>query len=106
MIARSWRGFATPKNADAYVHHLRKDVVPVLEDIPGYQGIQILRRDTGNGDVEFLVLTTWTSMDAIRRFAGEEPEIAVVAPEARALLARWDERVHHYEVMAQGSGGQ
>ena len=106
MIARSWRGFASHENANAYVQHLYDDVVPVLGDIPGYQGIQILRRDTDDGEVEFIVWTTWTSMEAIRQFAGEEPEVAVVAPAARALLARWNERVHHYEVEAPGSGGQ
>jgi heme-degrading monooxygenase HmoA len=102
MIARTWRGFATHKTADAYVHHLRQDVCPVLENIPGYQGIQILRRDGGDDEVEFIVLTTWTSMDAIRGFAGEQAESAVVAPAARGLLTRWDERVHHYEVLGSG----
>ncbi len=108
MIVRSWRGFAHHRSAAAYVQHLREDVLPVLDDIPGYQGIQILRRDAspGTGDagdedeveVEFVVLTTWTSMDAIRRFAGDQPEVAVVAAAAKAVLSRWDERVRHYQV--------
>ncbi|MHC4515932.1 MAG: antibiotic biosynthesis monooxygenase [Planctomycetota bacterium] len=97
MIVRSWQGFAPRENADPYVQHLRADVFPVLDDIPGYQGIQILRRDA-NDEVEFVVLTTWASMDAIRRFTGDQPEVAVVAAVARALLSHWDEEVHHYDV--------
>ncbi len=110
MIVRSWRGFAAHNNADACLQHLREDVLPVLDDIPGYQGVQILRRDVAGGDkesgdeVEFIVLTTWASMDAIRKFAGDQPEVAVVAATAQALLSRWDQRVHHYRVI--GSGGQ
>ena len=39
-------------------------------------------------------------MDAIRAFAGDQPELAVVEPEARATLVRFDSTVHHYEVLA------
>jgi len=105
MIVRSWQGFAADKNADAYVQHLRKDVLSVLDGIPGYQGIQILRRAVGD-EVGFVVLTTWASMDAIRRFAGDRPEVAVVAPTARAVLSRWDEEVHHYEVVDSHDSGK
>lgn len=41
-------------------------------------------------------------MDAIRQFAGDEPEVAVVAPTARDVLSRWDERVDHYQVVDSG----
>jgi hypothetical protein len=51
-------------------------------------------------EVEFLVLTLWESMEAIRGFAGEQPEVAVVEPEARAALVRFDSTVTHYEVLA------
>ena len=34
---------------------------------------------------------------SIRSFAGEDVELAHVAPEARALLTRWDDRVRHYK---------
>jgi hypothetical protein len=41
------------------------------------------------------------SLDAVRAFAGEEYEVAVVPPKARALLSRFDERSQHYEVKAE-----
>jgi hypothetical protein len=40
------------------------------------------------------------SLDAVRGFAGEDYEAAVVPPQARALLSRFDERSQHYEVRA------
>jgi len=52
-----------------------------------------------NGAVEFVVLTLWDSMDAVRKFAGANPEKAVVAPDAQAVLSSFDEFVSHYEVV-------
>ena len=104
MIARTWHGHADEDRADAYVDHLRRSVVPALSTIDGYRGIFLLRRETDDG-VEFGVLTLWDSMDAIRRFAGETPEIAVVAPDAKAVLTRFDAHVKHYEVAMRGGPG-
>jgi heme-degrading monooxygenase HmoA len=98
MIARVWRGVARDAaDADAYLRHLRAGVLPALAAIEGYRDVRVLRR-AARGRVEFLVLTFWDSMEAIRRFAGEDLERAVVEPEARAVLAEYDAFVRHYEV--------
>jgi len=87
MIARIWRGVAaTDANADAYHRHVTSRVLPELPSIAGYRGAKVLRRKDG-ARVEFLVVTFWESMDAIRKFAGAHPEKAVVEPEAKAVLA-------------------
>jgi heme-degrading monooxygenase HmoA len=100
MIARLWWGWTTSDNADAYQQLLRTEILPEIQTIAGCQGAYLLRRDV-EGDVEFVVLTQWQSMDAVRRFAGEGPEVAVVSPAARALLSRFDETVKHYETVLQ-----
>jgi heme-degrading monooxygenase HmoA len=98
VIARVWRGVALgAANADAYRRHLTANVLPALKKIPGHREARVLRREEAQR-VEFLVMTFWDSMDAIRRFAGEDPERAVVEPEARAVLAEYDDFVRHYEV--------
>jgi heme-degrading monooxygenase HmoA len=98
MIARVWRGVAhTSINADAYLRHLSVNVLPSLEAIAGHRGARVLRREDG-GHVEFFVMTFWDSMDAVRKFAGEDPERAVVEPQARAVLGEYDDFVRHYEV--------
>ena len=95
MIARLWRGVAgSAAGADAYQRHVTGSVFPELKKIRGHKGAQVLRRRQ-----EFLVITFWESMDAIRRFAGADPEQAVVEPEARAVLTEYDQRVSHYEVV-------
>lgn len=98
MIARSWRGTTRPEKADAYVRHLRESIFPAIRSIEGHRGAYILRRDR-DGLVEFLVLTLWSSMAAIERFAGKDKERAVVPPEARDLLESFDPSVEHFEVV-------
>jgi heme-degrading monooxygenase HmoA len=98
MIVRTWRGYATAENASAYARHLEEIVFPKLHSIPGHQGAYLLRREA-DGRVEFLVLTMWDSMQAIRKFAGQKPEVAVVEPEARAVLSEFDPTVSHYDVV-------
>ena len=49
-------------------------------------------------------LTLWNSWDAVRAFAGDDAETAVVPDEARAVLSRWDERSAHYELIEGPAG--
>jgi heme-degrading monooxygenase HmoA len=99
MIVRAWRGYASTAGAEAYPKHLLERVRPTLERLAGFRGLTLLRRPTEE-EIEYLVLTHWESMDAIRAFAGDDPECAVVEPEARAALVRFDDLVTHYEVLA------
>jgi heme-degrading monooxygenase HmoA len=99
MIVRAWRGYASAAAPEAYPKHLLEKVRPKLERLAGFRGLTLLRRRIGE-EFEYLVLTHWESTDAIRAFAGDEPERAVVEPEARAALVRFDDRVTHYDVLA------
>ena len=99
MIARVWHGSTRPADADRYVAHLRQNVVPELRGIEGFRGVQLLRRARGDR-VDFIVTTMWESVEAIARFAGTDPEMAVVAPEAQAILTLYDRRAAHYDVVA------
>jgi heme-degrading monooxygenase HmoA len=101
MIVRIWRGEATRDKADAYDRHLTHSVFPTLMALPGHIGAYLLRRNVGER-VEFLAITIWESLDAIKLFAGENPDVAVVEPAARAVLAEFDSFVRHYDV-AYGS---
>jgi heme-degrading monooxygenase HmoA len=97
MIARIWRGEAEAADADAYHRHVTTTVFPSLGGLEGHRGAYLLRRAAG-GRVEFLAVTLWDSLDAVKGFAGADPDIAVVEPEARAVLAAFDDFARHYEV--------
>jgi heme-degrading monooxygenase HmoA len=98
MIIREWRGRANPSRAEDYPKHFREKVVPELRHLPGFAGADLSRRQLGD-KLEFLVLTRWQSMDAIRMFAGDNLENAVVEPGAVAALIEFDTSVRHYEVV-------
>lgn len=98
MIARLWKGWTTPENADAYERHLREDLLPSMRQrIEGYQGGYVMRQD-GNDEVEFAVLNLFDSLDAVRKFAGPDYTVAAFEPEARRLLSRVEPIARHYEV--------
>jgi heme-degrading monooxygenase HmoA len=98
MIARHWRGLVKRDRADAYIEHLQSDTLPQLVQLAGFQDAKVLRRDLPQG-VEFLVVTIWNSLDAIRAFAGEDVETAVVPPKARDMMIEYDHKSRHYEVV-------
>jgi antibiotic biosynthesis monooxygenase (ABM) superfamily enzyme len=99
MISRIWHGWTTPDNADAYETLLRHEIFLNIRErqIQGYRGVQLLRRPAGE-EVEFVTIMKFDSMDAVRGFAGEDYETAVVPPKARQLLSRFDVRSQHYEI--------
>ena len=100
MIGRIWHGWTTVENADAYEKLLRAHILPGIHRIDGYKGAYLLRRNLTNG-AEFITITFFESMEAVRAFAGEDYEVAVVPPEARKLLSKFDERSVHFEVLMQ-----
>jgi heme-degrading monooxygenase HmoA len=98
MIARHWRGITKREFADAYVEHLHAETFPQLVQLPGFHDASILRRDVEQG-VEFLVVTVWKSLDAIRSFAGNDPQSAVVPMKVQQMMIEYDRRARHYEVV-------
>lgn len=100
MISRLWHGSTTPENADAYEQLLRSEIIPGIHRVDGFLGAYVLRRDVEDG-VQFVTMTMFESLDAVRAFAGEDYERAVILPEARALLERFDERSAHYETVVK-----
>ena len=99
MILRIWRAYANSSSSDRYPRHLLDKVRPELEGIAGFRGLLLVTRQHGD-EVEYVVQTLWDSMDAVRTFAGPNPDRAVVEPAAAAVLLRFDETVDHYEVLS------
>jgi len=99
MIARHWRGWTSPGDADAYETFLRQNVLPGLATLAGYRGGYVLRMD-GVEEVEFVVINLFDSLDAVKQFAGEDYTVPVFEPEAKRLLSRVETVARHYDVRA------
>ena len=105
MISRIWHGWTTPASADKYEALLKEEIFVGIQNqrIRGFKGIQLLRRGVGE-EIEFVTIMLFDSLDAVREFAGENYEVAVVPEKARAVLSRFDQRSQHYEIRAERSG--
>jgi heme-degrading monooxygenase HmoA len=97
MVARVWHGYTTPDNADAYEAMLKPELLPGLSSKKGFRGSYLLRRRL-DGEVEFITIILWDSLDDIRAIAGPDYETAVIPDERKRVLARWDDKAAHYEV--------
>ncbi|PYX22031.1 MAG: antibiotic biosynthesis monooxygenase [Acidobacteria bacterium] len=86
-------------DADTYESLLKQKVLPELKKLEGYRGGYVLRND-GPREVEFVVVNLFDSLDAVKRFAGDNHTTAVFEPEATRLLSRIEPRATHYDVRA------
>jgi heme-degrading monooxygenase HmoA len=100
VICRVWRGWTAKENADAYQRIVLGDVIPGIEArrIPGFRSIDVTRREREH-DVEFMTLMWFDTLDSVKAFMGEDYEAAHVPPQAQAVLADFDKRSAHYEVL-------
>ncbi|WP_434522142.1 antibiotic biosynthesis monooxygenase [Halorubrum sp. AS12] len=100
MIDRIWHGWTTPGDADEYERLLREEILPSFADADndGYRGARVLRREADDGEVEFVTILRFDSIESVTEFAGEAYREAHVPPAARELLERYDGRARHYEV--------
>jgi hypothetical protein len=98
-IVRVWKGYGTADGVQGYCDdHFTKTVLPQLRALRGFLGANVLVRST-ESETEVVVATVWDSLGAIKAFAGENHDAAVVEPVVRELLDRFDDRVTHYTVV-------
>ena len=103
MIARTWHGRVPAAKADAYHGYLLRTGLADYQSTPGNRGVLALRR-TENDVTHFVLTTLWDSVDAIRRFAGEDCLRARYYPEDDDFLLEREEWVVHYEVLLYENG--
>jgi heme-degrading monooxygenase HmoA len=97
MVARTWRGWTRTEDADDYAGYIAETGLRAYRQTPGNRGAWIMRRDEG-GRTEFVTLSFWDSLDAIRAFAGDDLERAVYYPEDDRFLVDREDRVKHWEL--------
>lgn len=97
MICRVWRGWTTKDNAGAYEHVVPGEVIPGTE-ARRFRSIDLVRRERDH-DVEFMTLMWFDTIDSAKAFMGADYETAHVPERAQAVLADFDKRSVHYEVL-------
>jgi heme-degrading monooxygenase HmoA len=97
VIARIWRGTTKADRAEEYLDYIRATGVSEYQATPGFRGVQILTR-TREGLTRITVISFWDSMDAVKAFAGDDPEVAHYYPEDDEFLVEKEETVEHHDV--------
>ncbi|PRY11298.1 hypothetical protein CLV24_11193 [Pontibacter ummariensis] len=85
MIARYWTGQVKPEEANNYTKYLQEELFPKMALLEGFQGASIMRRELSHA-VDFLIISNWSSMEAIQKFAGEHLTVAVVSDKAQQMM--------------------
>jgi heme-degrading monooxygenase HmoA len=100
MIVRIWSGAVRTTDADEYAAYIRETGFAEYGRTAGNRGAWLLRRDD-NGITEFITLSLWDSVDAIRAFAGRDIDAAVLYPGDERYLIGGESRTVHYDVADQ-----
>ncbi len=105
MIVRLWHGRVPTSKASAYREFLNKRAIPDYRAVDGNIAVYILERQEGE-ITHFITLTFWEDMEAVKKFAGDDPEAAKYYPEDREFLLEFEPRVVHYRVVGYAQGKQ
>ena len=99
-VKRIWHGWTSPENAGAYQELLHQQIFPAIESrsLEGLKAIELFRRMV-EGEVEFITIMTFDSLNDVKKFQGREYEKSYVPDSARKLLKRWDKVAAHYEAV-------
>ena len=97
MIARTWTGTVRRTDAEEYAEYIKNTGFTEYGRTPGNRGAWILRRDEAD-QTQFITLSLWDSIDAIRAFAGDDINAAVLYREDERFLVGGESTVMHYEV--------
>ncbi len=97
MIARIWHGVTRAEDSDEMLEYFRATGLEGFQATEGHRGALMLRRAGGDRH-EFLLISLWDSLEAIKRFAGEDYQKARYYPDDARLLVELEPTVGHYEV--------
>jgi heme-degrading monooxygenase HmoA len=78
--------------------YLKEAGINKIEAIPGNLGVQVFRGTDGKV-TDFTVISYWESLEAIRKFAGNDIEKTHPLPKDRQYLLEIEPKVKHYEVL-------
>ena len=102
MIARIWRGVVAAEDTAAYATYVTGTGIKEYGETPGNRGAWLLTREEGDR-TEFLAFSLWDDMDAVKAFAGDDPEQAHYYPEDDRYLLEKEPKVVHYTVAADAA---
>ena len=102
MIVRMWHGMVEASKADEYAEFMKERAVPDYSSVDGLKKLLFLK-DVKSDVAHFLLVTHWDSMEAVKKFAGENPEKAKYYPEDDDYLLEKEETSALYQVFYESN---
>jgi heme-degrading monooxygenase HmoA len=100
VILRIWTGRIRTAQQDEYGAYVAHTGATDYGSTPGNLGFQILMRPLGDGTSEVTTLSWWDSMESVRGFAGDQPELARYYPKDDQFLLDRPTHVQHHQVIS------
>lgn len=100
MIARIWHGIVPSLKSDEYLKYVEETGLNDYLKTEGNRGAFIMRRTEGE-ITHFVTLSFWESVEAIKKFAGQDYEKAVYYPEDEQYLLEFEPHVLHYDAVGE-----
>lgn len=102
MVARIWQGRTRAGMGKSYLSYLEQTGLKEYRATEGFKDVLVLTREIGD-ETEYVLITLWDSLEAVRRFAGTEPERAVYYPEDDRYFPEEQRTpyVRHYNVIGK-----
>ena len=99
-IMRLWHGEVSIEKADDYEKFMIEKAAPDYSSIDGLLNLYFQRKDEST-KAHFLLVTIWDSLESIKKFAGEEPEIAKYYLEDDDFLLEKEKYTSIYNIFYQ-----
>ncbi|CAM3252725.1 hypothetical protein SB6411_02342 [Klebsiella spallanzanii] len=97
MIVRTWHGCVPAAFGDAFALHLQATGVQHSQSISGNVGAFVRREKQGEWE-HFFLATYWSSLDAVKAFAGEDYHVAVTYADDEQFQLLSDPYVFQFDV--------
>jgi quinol monooxygenase YgiN len=98
MIVRTWSGRVPSEHGAGFHEHLLATGVADYRAQPGCVDVRLWCSDDGV-TATFTLVSIWTDLSAIRAYAGDRPEIAVLYPEDGRFGLEPDRNVRHHTLL-------
>ena len=96
-IMRLWHGEVTIEKADEYEKFMIERAAPDYSSVEGLLKLYFQRKNEEE-TAHFLLVTLWDSIESVKKFAGDNPEIAKYYTEDDYFLLEKEKYVSMYEV--------
>ncbi len=98
MIAREWKCKCPNTKKEGFIKYLYKTGVTETSKTSGFMGVQIFSRYI-QGKSEITLITYWDKIESIKKFSGEDIDIAKLYPEDYKFDIEPELSVKHYKVI-------